>query len=104
MTEKAEFEELKARLRNAERYFDTAYLTDTPENQRRAEATLQKITARMDELLKALSKTAEIDITKTCDEWMEEIRRYTAAEGLRCTGVMYYERSKRLFVKFEPEL
>jgi len=102
MTEKAEFEELKTRLRNAEKYFDTKYLTDTPENQQRAEKAFQKIIDRMSELLKLLNKTIELDASKTCEELAEEIRRLEAAMGMRAGAIICYRRSKRLFVRLEP--
>lgn len=98
----AEFRELRNRLRNAMQYFDTKYFEDTPDNRQRAEKTYQKIIDRLEELRKLLSKTIELDTSKTCEELTEEIKQLEAAMGMRAGAIICHKRSKRLFVRLEP--
>lgn len=51
-----EFKRLKMRFREAEKYYETNYLSDAPERQERADKALERILDRMNELWGAMTE------------------------------------------------
>jgi hypothetical protein len=96
-----EFERLKDRLRKAEEYEQTKYLTDTPENRERAEKALMQVLNRMAAIWNQMSLMVELSPTKSSEEWQQDIKTY-AGRFLSPKKFIYYKISQRVFVSLEP--
>lgn len=96
-----EFEKLKDRLRKAEEYECTNYLTDTPENRDRAEKALKQVLDRMAKLWEQMCLVIELNPKKTVEQWEQDIKTYSG-RFLTPTKFIFHRISQRLFVRLEP--
>ncbi|OPX46357.1 hypothetical protein CLHUN_01730 [Ruminiclostridium hungatei] len=96
-----ELETLKGRLRKAEEYERTKYMTDTPENRDRAEKAFQEVIKRMDEIWEQLRLVVELNANKTVEQWEQDIRAY-AGRFMAPGKIIVYRKSERIFVRLEP--